>query len=628
MLRRGNGLSTALKLRSSPLYTTCTSLAPSRATAAALSISSTKKRSYASSTTTHSHDIAVLGGGITGLATAYFITQQLPRAKVTIYESGDRIGGWLSSKRVDVKGGNVLFEAGPRTLRPNANGVLAARLIQELDLGKETIFTQNTSPAAVNRFLYYPDRLVRMPHPSYGFWENFQNIWAEPVFEGSLWAAATEMWKDGRDKSVQDESIGDFFGRRFSKTMVDRILSGMVHGIYAGDAYKLSAKSLFPRPYRDDLEAGSVLAGALKTRAEGVEMTKAEAGFLQEMKDFKWDPLLRATLRDTSVFTFRDGLQMLVDKLAGKLWEAGNVEVKTSAPVKALRLADDKSGVEVTTFKTPEPARHGTVISALSPAHLNALAPPNTTLAPETPSVTVMTVNLYYPQANMHPPGFGYLIPLATPFEQNPERALGVVFDTAYSPSNADTDTTQWSFNDMEELTRQRAAGRMINVNDFGWHNFPEKPVVQDQVEQRGTKVTVMLGGHWWDGWPAYPSESEGLEMARSILARQLGIHQEPEASSVNLQKDCIPQYTVGHEARLKAAHSKLAKQYNGKLRVAGNWMQGVGVNDCLRSAWDVVKGLKEGKQGATGLEQVGNEEFVKLKPVRVGKEGEEREEK
>lgn len=492
------------------------------------------------------------------------------------------------------------------------------RQIQELGLGNDTIFTQNTAPAAQNRYLYYPDHLVRMPHPSYGFWENFQNIWSEPIFDTVLWSSVREFWKEPRDAKIQDESIGEFFGRRFSKQMVDRILSGMIHGIYAGDVYKLSAKSLFPRPFRDEATAGSIIAGAVRARADGLEMTKHEADFLQEMKAFSWDPLLRATLRDTSVFTFKDGISMLVDALARKLWATGNVEVKTSTPVKSLKPSNDKNGAEVTSFISPDPQRYDHVISTLSPAYLNALAPDTTTLAPSTPAATVMTVNLYYNQPDMHPPGFGYLIPLATPFERNPERALGVVFDTAYSPSTSDADPSSWHISDLDALKQQREQGRMINVNDFGWYNFPNKPVVQDEVPQRGTKVTVMLGGHWWDDWPAYPSEEEGLAMARSILARHLGVHQEPEAHMVNLQKDCIPQYTVGHEARLKQAHNALWREYRGKLRVAGSWVHGVGVNDCLRSAWDVVKGLREGKDG-TGLEKVGNEEFVRLKPVRPG---------
>lgn len=79
---------------------------------------------------TASHDVAVLGGGITGLACAYYLTRELPTAKVTLYEAKDHIGGWLQSKRVPVKGGSVLFESGPRTLRPQSNGVLTASLVR------------------------------------------------------------------------------------------------------------------------------------------------------------------------------------------------------------------------------------------------------------------------------------------------------------------------------------------------------------------------------------------------------------------------------------------------------------------------------------------------------------------
>lgn len=75
-------------------------------------------------------NIGVLGAGITGLAAAYYITRNNPQAKVTLYEASDRVGGWLSSKRVDVSDGSILFEAGPRTLRPQGNGVLTARLVR------------------------------------------------------------------------------------------------------------------------------------------------------------------------------------------------------------------------------------------------------------------------------------------------------------------------------------------------------------------------------------------------------------------------------------------------------------------------------------------------------------------
>jgi oxygen-dependent protoporphyrinogen oxidase len=73
--------------------------------------------------------IAVLGGGITGLSTAYYLMRELPHAKVTIYEGSEKLGGWLQSKRVEVEGGSIVFEQGPRTLRP---GTLAGWVTLEM----------------------------------------------------------------------------------------------------------------------------------------------------------------------------------------------------------------------------------------------------------------------------------------------------------------------------------------------------------------------------------------------------------------------------------------------------------------------------------------------------------------
>jgi oxygen-dependent protoporphyrinogen oxidase len=59
----------------------------------------------------------VFGGGIAGLSSAYFISKEFPNAKITVLEGGSEAGGWIRTKRVKVPGGDVLFEAGPRTLR-------------------------------------------------------------------------------------------------------------------------------------------------------------------------------------------------------------------------------------------------------------------------------------------------------------------------------------------------------------------------------------------------------------------------------------------------------------------------------------------------------------------------------
>ena len=75
-------------------------------------------------------NVAVVGGGITGLTAAYNLTKALPNAKITLFESREKLGGWLDSEIVPVDDGEVLFEWGPRTLRND--GIGAGRYTAQL----------------------------------------------------------------------------------------------------------------------------------------------------------------------------------------------------------------------------------------------------------------------------------------------------------------------------------------------------------------------------------------------------------------------------------------------------------------------------------------------------------------
>lgn len=211
------------------------------------------------------------------------------------------------------------------------------------------------------------------------------------------------------------------------------------------------------------------------------------------------------------------------------------------------------------------------------------------------PAVTVAVVNLYFRTPSLltklHPPrthprhlrpnglqGFGYLIPRSVPFSENPERALGVIFDSDITPM----------------LHSTVPSGK------------------------QGTRLTVMLGGHWWDDWADVPGESDCVEMARSVLQRHLGIKEVPVTAIANIQRNCIPQYHVGHGERMRQMHEVLAfdspskgSALKGRLRVAGSWYSGVGVNDCLRSAWHVVQGLKQNPSGSGWGPRTGLDSFA-----------------
>ena len=105
----------------------------SQSYARAACLESFSYRHYSTSTTEPGFSsIAVLGGGITGLASAYFLSKDLPNTKITLYEASSRLGGWLHSRSVDIGSGNVIFEQGPRNLRPTTpNGLVTLNLVGE-----------------------------------------------------------------------------------------------------------------------------------------------------------------------------------------------------------------------------------------------------------------------------------------------------------------------------------------------------------------------------------------------------------------------------------------------------------------------------------------------------------------
>ncbi|MCJ1363404.1 oxygen-dependent protoporphyrinogen oxidase [Acarospora aff. strigata] len=516
-------------------------------------------------------DVAVLGGGITGLTSAYYLSQELPDAKITLYEANSRLGGWLESRHID----QVVFEQGPRTLRPTMpNGYLTLDLVQQLGFEENIITTSKTAPAAQNRFVYYPDHLVRMPGPGSSILNQLYSVLTEPLWKNILKGLALEAFQDRRPPDLNDESVGSFISRRFGPQLGDNVVSAILHGIYAGDINQLSMKSIQPKLWFWEARHGSIANALAETFREKSKLMSGDDIDLSIELTSK--PSLRSILevmKYTSVFTFKGGVGELVTRLQAKLKDTKNVNIKMNTAISAIRYDEASRGIKIFTKKSsssrssaPQPQSHTHAISTLSSKKTANLSKPILSSLALTHSVTVMVVNVFYKDPNLlSVSGFGYLIPRSIPFEQNPERALGVVFDS-------------------------------------------DATIGQDAVP--GTKLTVMLGGHWWDGWNSYPTDDQGAQMARIVLRRHLNITAEPDIIRVSLQRECIPQYTVGHEDRLASASRDLQRGYQGRLRVAGNSYTGVGLNDCVRAARDVVKNLVT----ADGAFKTGLESFTQEK--------------
>ncbi len=116
--------------------------------------------------------------------------------------------------------------------------------------------------------------------------------------------------------------------------------------------------------------------------------------------------------------------------------------------------------------------------------------------------------------------------------------------------------------------------------------------------------VTVMLGGHWWDGWTAFPDDGEAALNACAVLQRQLGVTALPTMVSVRLQRNCIPQYAVGHDKALRSLHSTVGSRFRGRLRLAGSAYNGVSVNQCVKAGITAATHLaRQPDESLSGLE-------------------------
>ncbi|KIM91285.1 hypothetical protein PILCRDRAFT_762586 [Piloderma croceum F 1598] len=474
--------------------------------------------------------IAILGGGLTGLSSAYHLSRKFPSSLITLLEKQPRFGGWVRSERVQVKDerGNmasVVLEAGPRTLRPNAKSVL--ELINLLELKSSLVLTRKTSPAAKNRFLYIPGTNGLQLIPS-----SITSFFSSSLARILVPAILREPFRRyNRPPGITDESLDSFLIRRFGEPFARTFGSAMVHGIYAADSRILSVRAAFPTVWdAEENGGGSVIRGLLSKNERGEAAVDYVLGDMVTAMD------------GVSVFSFKEGIRTLTDALVLELKRNPKVQLQSGVGVTSLRLNPLHQTFEITTsshfsFK----ASH--VVSTLSPPVLNILLPPSLPLPhlTENTSSSVTVMNIVFPPSlsghPIHPPGFGYLIPRpSSGYDTSNSGILGTVFDSS-ALSGQDT-------------------GRLI-------------------------KLTIMLGGPH----PLTPSHTS-LPVVLKHLASHLG-HPLPEPLLVHSHShaSCIPTLSVGHLERMDELRAVLkALPWNGRLEVIGAGVGGVSVGDCLEA--------------------------------------------
>jgi oxygen-dependent protoporphyrinogen oxidase len=196
--------------------------------------------------------VAIIGAGISGLATAFYLQRARPDTALTIFESGSLAGGSL--RTIDVQG--FLFEAGGNGFLTNKPDCL--QLVQ--DAGGAHLLLPS-SELARKRFIY-DGRLQRMPE-------------SPPLFARSKLLTGPqklrmlgELFVRARRDDV-DESLRDFGNRRLGAGFTDVFLDAMSAGIYGSTPDKISVRAAFPLIVALEREHGGLLRGMLARRKKG-----------------------------------------------------------------------------------------------------------------------------------------------------------------------------------------------------------------------------------------------------------------------------------------------------------------------------------------------------------------------
>lgn len=268
----------------------------------------------------HPRTVVIVGGGISGLATAFSLQEQAAAAglpiRCTVLESRQSWGGKIVTHRI----GDLVTEAGPDSFLSQKPAGL--ELCAKLGLTDQLINTNETGKKA---FVLYGGRLHELPEGLVSFVPKQLG----PFLRSGLlsWAGLARMGLDvvvPRGPSEGDESLASFFRRRFGAQAFDRALEPLMAGIYAGDAEQMSLKATFPRFFELEQQYGSIIRGMMAAKK------KASSA-----------PASGST--HTMFVSLKNGLGDLVTALTTRLTRQG-VELRLGRQVEALRVRSHQLG--------------------------------------------------------------------------------------------------------------------------------------------------------------------------------------------------------------------------------------------------------------------------------------------
>ncbi len=327
--------------------------------------------------------IAIVGGGITGLAAAWELRAAAVdgRAEVTLFEASDRLGGTVATDR---SSGHVL-EMGPDSFVTRKPETMA--LVREAGLEGSLIGVKNR-----RTYIYHAGRFHPMPPVSpLGIPASLRSMAGSSLF--SPWGKMRAAWdllapRSGVVPGGPDQAVGPFLRRRLGKEVVERLVAPMAGGVHLTDIDLLSLQSVYPQLVRLENEYRSLMVATVRESRK------------------------RTAATGTSPFmTLREGLSSLVNTLGTRL---PPVTLRTKTGVTALSGTGAATRITTSAGDTAEFDR---VILAVPP-HASArmvqgARPSLAGLLTQVRYSPVIAVGLVYPEDVVPPSldGNGFMVP-------------------------------------------------------------------------------------------------------------------------------------------------------------------------------------------------------------------------
>ena len=478
--------------------------------------------SPASPSNPHPPRVAVVGGGISGLAAAQRLRKLIPHVDVQLLEASDRLGGALHTLPHD----DSLLEQGADSFLIKTP--FALDLCRELGLADELIPTNEQHRRALvvrdGKLVPVPDGFVLMKP------QNLRAMLRSPLFSlaGKL-RLATEPLRGVPAKVNQpgyDESVASFATRRLGREVYERLVEPLIAGVYVADAHKLSLAATYP----EFLDAERLHGSLWRSVRKGQALAASDANKPPQ-----------AAARYGQFVTLRGGLRVLVDALVRTLPAKG---IRLQTPVTQVERHPTQRWTIKTAAGAPLEHFDGVVIAAHAPQAAPLLKSVDAELASELAAIeyasSAVVTLVYHRQDIDHPlDGFGVVVPA---IERRPIVAasfLSVKFPNHCPPGRA-----------------------VVRV-------FSGGALQPDRVDQ---------------------SDAELIATAKQQVQDLIGAGGEPIETHVMRWRDAMPQYHVGHVARVESIERRTAA--HAGLELAGNAYRGVGIPQSIHSGRQAAERL------------------------------------